>query len=197
MFASVFYDTVPQSGIVPSMINNISNPVISSILFVGLNAAIMSTMDFLINTGALSLSVDIYKKYVNPAASDAHNVSIGRVSTFIIGALALLIALEIKSVLTISWIGSDFLTSGAFIPLIFGFLWARGTDKAATISMFFGLIFSTYNLLVALGVSLPIAWEIASVTQTLIGVSISLILYLGLSFMTKNDKEKSTVRDPL
>lgn len=191
MFASVFYDTVPESGIVPSMISNISNPVISSILFVGLSAAIMSTMDSLINTGALSLSVDIYKKYINTAASDALSVRVGRISTFIIGALALLIALKIKSVLTISWIGSDFLTSGAFIPLVFGFLWVRGTDKAATISMLFGLIFSTYNLLVALGLPLPIAWEIASVTQALIGISISLVLYLSISFMTKNDKEKS------
>ena len=41
----------------------------------------------------------------------------------------MIIALQIRSVLTIAWIGSDFLTSGAFIPLVLGFLWVRGTSK--------------------------------------------------------------------
>lgn len=191
MFSSVIYDVVPKTGIIPDLISNIPNPVLSSLLFVGLCAAIMSTMDSLINTGALSLTIDVYQKYINPNVSSKRSVVIGRLSTLIMCSLALLIALKIQSVLTISWIGSDFLTSGAFIPLVFGFLWVRGTSKAATISMLFGLMFSTYNLLVALGVDLPVAWEIASVKQALIGISISLILYVGFSLITKNDTEKS------
>lgn len=191
MFTSVLYETVPKSGIVPHIISNLPNPVLSAVLFVGLCAAIMSTMDSLVNTGALSLTVDVYQKYINPAASPSHNVKIARLSTFLMGAVALLIALRIKSVLTISWIGSDFLTSGAFIPLVLGFLWVRGTSMAATVSMVFGLLFSTYNLLVALGVKLPVAWEIASATQALIGISLSLSLFIVVSLVTKNDTQKS------
>lgn len=191
MLSSVFYDVVPEGGIVPNMITDLSNPVLSAVLFVGLCSAIMSTMDSLINTGALSLTVDIYQNYIYPKASAKHNVFIARLSTFIMAALALLIAINIQSVLTISWIGSDFLTSGAFVPLVLGFLWARGNSKAATISMLFGLVFSSYNLLVALGVNLPVAWEIASVTQALIGLSISLLLYVGVSLFTKGDIEQS------
>lgn len=191
MFSSVMYDVVPKTGIVPDLISNISNPILSSLLFVGLCAAIMSTMDSLVNTGALSLTVDVYQKYINPNLSAAKSVLVGRVSTLIMCALSLLIALRIQSVLTISWIGSDFLTSGAFIPLVLGFLWVKGTSKAAIISMLFGLLFSTYNLFVALGVDLPVAWEIASVKQALIGISISLMLYVGVSYLTKDDTEKS------
>ncbi len=124
---------------------------------------------------------------MNLGANVTHKVAIFRISPFIIGAMAL----EMQSVLTIAWIGSDFLTSGAFVPLILGFLWARGTAKAATISMLFGLVFSSYNLLVALGAPLPVAWEIASISQAVIGISISLILYVSFSFITKNDMEKS------
>lgn len=189
MFSSVFYDEVPESGIIPSMINGLSSPVLSSILFVGLCSAIMSTMDSLINTGALSLTVDIYQPYIN--SSEKHNIFVARLSTFITGGLALLIATNIKSVLTVSWIGSDFLTSGAFVPLVLGFLWARGTSTAATVSMIFGLLFSTYNLLVALGVDLPIAWEIASAKQAIIGISISAVLFVGLSLLTKTDTRKN------
>lgn len=191
MFASVTYDTIPTGGIVPNLIANISNPILSSILFVGLCSAIMSTMDSLINTGALSLTVDIYKKYINPASSSAHDVVIGRLSTLAVGGVGLIIALKIRSVLTIAWIGSDFLTSGAFIPLVVGFLWARGTSKAAVASMFFGLLFSTYNLIVAFGVNLPVAWEIASAKQAIIGILGSLLLFVVISILTKDDVEKS------
>lgn len=191
MFASVFYDTLPNGGIVPDLIANISNPIVSSLLFVGLCSAIMSTLDSLINTGALSLTVDIYKKYLYPKSTPTHDVIVGRVSTLIIAAVALLIALEIRSVLTIAWIGSDFLTTGAFIPLVLGFLWSRGTSIAAITSMLFGFLFSTYNLFAALGFNLPVAWDIASAEQAITGISISLLLYVGISLFTKDDMIKS------
>ncbi len=191
MFTSVIYDTVPESGIVPNMVSTIPNPIIGAFIFVGLSAAIMSTMDSLINTGALSLTVDIYEKYINPKATSKQNVVVGRLSTLIMTILALLIALKIKSVLKISWIGSDFLTSGAFIPLVFGFLWVKGTSKAAFISMLFGLFFSTYNMLTALGAPFPTAWEIASTEQAIIGISASLIIYFSVSLLTKDDYEKN------
>lgn len=191
MLSSVLYSKIPEGGIIPDMVKNISCPVISSLIFVGLCSAIMSTMDSLINTGALSLTIDVYKKYINPNSSPSHNVKIGRLSTFIVGFLGLFIALKIQSVLTISWIGSDFLTTGAFIPLVLGFIWTRGTSIAANVSMIFGLIFSSYNLLVALGINLPTFWEIASTKQALIGISISLILFVSISLLTKNQTEKS------
>lgn len=191
MFSSAIYATVPKSGIVPTMISSLSNPYLSALLFVGLCSAIMSTMDSLINTGALSLTVDIYQRYINPKSSAVHNVIFGRVSTLIIGAAALIIALQIRSVLTIAWIGSDFLTSGAFIPLVVGFLWVKGTSKAAIVSMMFGLLFSTYNLIVAFGVKLPVAWEIASAKQAIIGIVGSLLLYVVVSLFTQDDIEKS------
>jgi SSS family solute:Na+ symporter len=191
MYSSVLYDTIPSGGIIADMVKNISNPILSSLIFVGLCSAIMSTMDSLINTGALSLSVDVYKKYINPSANAILSVKVARIATITIALLALFIALKIQSVLTISWIGSDFLTTGAFIPLVLGFLWYRGTSQAAVASMLFGLVFSTYNLLVALGIELPIAWEIASAKQALIGISISLIVFITVSFMTKVDSVKS------
>ena len=191
MFASVMYDVVPETGIIPDLISKLSSPVLSAILFVGLCSAIMSTMDSLINTGALSLTVDVYQKYINKATSARQSVIVARVSTFIMAAIALLMALKIQSVLTISWIASDFLTSGAFVPLVLGFLWPRGTSKAATISMIFGLLFSTYNLTVALGADLPVAWEIASAKQAIIGISMSFFIFVVVSLLTPADTEKS------
>ena len=191
MFASVLYDVVPETGIIPDLISKLSSPVLSAVLFVGLCSAIMSTMDSLINTGALSLTIDVYQKYIDKATSPKRSVIVARISTFIMAAIALLMALKIQSVLTISWIASDFLTSGAFVPLVMGFLWARGTAIAATVSMVFGLLFSTYNLTVALGADLPVAWEIASAKQAIIGISMSFVLFVGVSLLTPADTAKS------
>ena len=191
MFSSVLYETVPENGIIPDLISKLSSPILSAVLFVGLCSAIMSTMDSLINTGALSLTVDVYQKYIDKNTSPKRSVTVARIATFLTAAIALVMALKIQSVLTISWIASDFLTSGAFVPLVVGFFWARGTSKAAFVSMIFGLLFSTYNLTVALGADLPVAWEIASAKQAIIGISISFILYVGISLVTTPDREKS------
>lgn len=45
--------------------------------------------------------------------------------------------------------------------------------------------------MVALGADLPVAWEIASAKQAIIGISISFILYVGISLVTTPDTEKS------
>lgn len=191
MFSLAMYDEVPEVGIVPDLINNLDNNILSAILFLGLCSAIMSTMDSLINTGSLSLTVDIYQKHIRPQAKARTTVIVARLATFAVGFIALFLAIRIQSVLTVSWIASDFLTSGAFVPLVLGFLWARGTSRAALVSMLFGLFYSSYNLLVALGLDLPIAWEIASAKQAIIGVSVSLVLYVGVSLFTRPDYEKS------
>lgn len=181
MFSALMFDAVPEEGIVAALLQQLDNPLLSALLFVGLCSAMMSTMDSLINTGALSLTIDVYARHLRPAASPAQLVWVGRVSTCLIGLIALFIGTQIQSVLTISWIGADFIATGAFIPLTMGFLWKKGSSQAAFYTMIFGLIFSSYNLLAALGVPLPTAWAIASAQQALIGICASAALYFALS----------------
>jgi SSS family solute:Na+ symporter len=187
MFASVFYETVPQGGIIPDMVKHIGSPVLSALLFLGLCSAIMSTMDSMINTASLSVTVDLWQKYIRPQADEKEQVWVGRISTFFVAAAALFIGTRVRSVLTISWIGSDFIATGVFVPLVLGFIWKRGGAKAAVISMIYGLLFSTYNLLIALGVDLPAAWKIASVNQAIVGMSGSLFVFVVSSLIIKED----------
>lgn len=190
MFSSVVYTEIPEGGIVPDMVKNIASPVVSSIIFLGLCSAIMSTMDSLINTGALSLTVDIYRPYIKPSVSEKQIVTVGKISTLLVGLLAIFIGIKIRSVLVVSWIGADFLFTGAFVPLVLGFIWKRATPQAAVASMLFGLFFSSYNFLVALDVPLPVAWKIASVKQALLGISISLLLFIAVSLFTDDEKNR-------
>lgn len=191
MLSIGIYDIIPEGGIVPSLIKDYMPTTIAALMFVGICSAIMSTMDSMINTGALVLSVDVIKQEVFPKITPYQMVWTGKISTIIIASLAVLIGLEIRSIVQISWIGADFLATGAFIPLILGFIWKRGNSKGAISSILFGIIFSSYNLLVALGLNLPIYWELESVTQAIIGMSSSLCIYLTVSTLTKREEEKA------
>ncbi|MFR9647110.1 MAG: sodium:solute symporter family protein [Rikenellaceae bacterium] len=190
MLSIVNFEEVPEGGVVAAMLMSLSSPILGGVIFVGLCSAIMSTMDSLFNTGALSLTVDLYGKYLKPTATPQQVVTIGRVATFVIAAIAFFIGVRVRSVLTISWIGADFIATGAFVPLVVGFLWRRGTSVAAFVSMLFGVLFSSYNLLVALGVELPVGWEIASTRQALVGVCSSAVIYFVVSLLTKPEYAK-------
>ena len=191
MLSSTFISEIPEGGIVPHIIKNYVPPLVSSILFVGLCSAIMSTMDSLINTGALSLTIDVYKKYINSKASTKDTVFVGRISTIIIGLLALLIALGIQSLLKVSWIGADLIASTVFVPLVLGFIWKKGSNKATIASILFGICFSTYNLLIFLGVDLPTMWSHESTIQAILGISGSAIVFISVSLLDKSNSQKA------
>ncbi|MFR9542727.1 MAG: sodium:solute symporter family protein [Rikenellaceae bacterium] len=191
MLALPLFDELPEGGIVSAMLVGLDSDIIRGVIFVGLCSAIMSTMDSMLNTGALTLTVDLYKKYINPNATPKSYVTVGRLSTLIVGAIALFIGVSIQSVITISWIGADFIATGVFVPLVLGFVWRRGTADGSFASMIFGLVFSLYNLLVAVGVNLPTAWDIASTKQAIIGIVSSFIIYVVVSLLTKPNNEKS------
>lgn len=181
VYSISIYDTLPANGIVTQLIHDFLPQWGGALIFVGILAAIMSTMDSLLNTGSLVLSLDIYNKYIKPNATQRQIVNTGRVTTWLVALIAIFIAISIKSISKVSWIGSDFLTTGAFVPLMLGFVWKKGNAKGAIASMVFGLFFSSYNLFVALDMLPKTPWEIASVAQALVGVSISAILYVGVS----------------
>ena len=188
MLSRGMYDAVPDGGIASAIIFQQMPPMLAALIFVGICSAIMSTMDSLVNTGALVLTVDIYQP-LRPDATDSQLVQVGRIATLLVALLSLFIGIKIDAILTVSWIGSDFLATGAFVPLLMGFLWKRGTAPAAMASMVFGILFSTYNLLAAFDIGLSVPWEIASTYQAMVGMLTSFIIYVGVSLVTKADEK--------
>lgn len=194
MLSKGLYKAIPEGGIAAAMIFDHMPTVLAALIFVGICSAIMSTMDSLINTGALVLTIDLYqKKY--PTASDKKMVSIGRYATLLVALLSLFIGININSILTVSWIGSDFLATGAFVPLIMGFIWKKGTSAGAMASMIFGILFSSFNLLAAFDIGIVVPWEIASTQQAMTGMLISFLLYILVSLSTSSaEKGKEFIR---
>lgn len=187
MAGFVLYESLPQGGIIPAILLDYMNPALSAIVFVGISAAIMSTMDSLINTGAMTLTMDL-----KIGKTDAKSqMRYSKIATIGVTLVALLIALRIRSILDVSWIASDIITTGIFVPLVLGFFWRRGTSTGAIASMVSGGIYCGYNLLISLGISLPTLWESQSTAQVLIGIGLSLVVYVSTSLLTKPEYEKA------
>lgn len=59
MAGIVLFDTLPKGGVVTALVESSMSPLLAAVVFVGISAAIMSTMDSLINTGAMTLVMDL------------------------------------------------------------------------------------------------------------------------------------------
>lgn len=189
----VLFDTLPKGGIIPGIIEHYVHPLLGTLIFIGICSAIMSTMDSLINTGALVLTHDIYREYIHPGAKDKQLVTVSLIATTFITVFAVLIALRIRSILHVSWIAADVLATGCFVPLVFGFFWRRGTTQGALYSMIWGLSYSLYFLLIQFGVNLYVPFKEGSAEQILVGISISFLIYIVVSFLTKPQYEQADI----
>lgn len=179
------YNKVPEGGIVLAIVKDHLSPIVATIVFVGISAAIMSTMDSLINTGAMTLTMDL----LNKEREDA--VKKSRIATAIVSLIAIVVALRIRSILEVSWIASDVITTGVFVPLVLGFFWRRGNTKGAIFSMIAGFIYTMIHFMVSMGLNIKLPWEIHSTEQILIGIAISTIVYILISLITKPEYEKA------
>lgn len=187
MAGITMFDKMPEGGIIATVVMNYMPPLLGAIVFVGISAAIMSTMDSLINTGAMTLSIDLSSSHRDERAK----LRFSKIATLCVTGAALVIALGIRSILKISWIASDIITTGVFVPLVLGFMWRRGNSKGAMASMVSGLVYCIYNLLIGLGIPLPAMWKYQSTAQVVIGVCLSAVIYIAVSLCTSAEYEKA------
>ena len=187
MAGNVLFDTLPKGGVVPALVESSMSPLLAAVVFVGISAAIMSTMDSLINTGAMTLVMDLL-----PGSYDEKTrLRLSRLTTLVIVAVGILISLRIRSIFEITWIASDIITTGVFVPLVLAFFWRRGTSRGALCSMLCGLAYCLYNLAIFLGMPLPAFWEQQSALQVILGVCLSLLVFTVTSLLDEPEYHKA------
>jgi SSS family solute:Na+ symporter len=108
---------------------------------------------------------------------------LSQITTLIIGSLTLIIASSFRTVLEIILHAYSFMVAGLFIPTLGAYFWRKSHPTAAFVSMIIGggstlfLIFSDLNLPFGLDASFY-------------GILISLILFIGISLLKYNNKNK-------
>ncbi len=122
----------------PWIIHNFTSTGIKGLSFATLIAAIISTLSSLINSTSTIFTVDIYKKYINPTASDFTMVNIGRVASVI----ALLVALfatkplldDLDQAFQYIQEYSSLIYPGIVTVFCLGLFWKRASTNAAAVT---------------------------------------------------------------
>jgi SSS family solute:Na+ symporter len=145
---------------------SLSSPVIAEIvasktgilgggfLFVAVVAAILSTLDTAINTGAMTLTRDILAPGSGPSLTGVdHSVRTGRIATLIVALLAFGIAVRLDSILQTLGLASEIMAEGLFVPGMALFVLKKRTPAAGALSLGLGGSFALISFLSTLKIA--------------------------------------------
>jgi len=150
-------------------------------------SAVMSTTDRLMLTIGSYVSWDIYKRALNPNASDKTVTMLSRASIMAATVLTLALAWYNPPDLLawLIWMGIGFMLSCFVAPLLGGLYWRRATREGAIASMIFGLVGVTFvSYMVRFG-----GWQLP-MHPSMYGFLLSVVGLIVVSLATPKPSEK-------
>ena len=168
----------------PAMISYLPNGLLGIVL-ASLIAAFMSTISTHLNWGASYLVNDVYKRFVKPDASEKQLVNMGRVVTVILMILAGAIALMMDNAKQVF----DYIVlvgAGTGLIFILRWFWWRINAYSEIAAM-------VISFVVALMLKMEVFGKMAGHKQLLIGVSVTTIGWLLVTFLTRPTDQKTLV----
>ena len=128
-----------------------NNPVVLGVILSALIAALMSTIDTLINAASAIFIYDIYKPLIRRKASAKHYLKVARWSSIAVTLLGLLMASWFffqkgETLMSIHYKGIMVIIPSIVTVLLMGILWNRFNSKAASFSLIVGVVFTALSL---------------------------------------------------
>jgi SSS family solute:Na+ symporter len=118
----------------PVLIANLLPSGLTGLMLAALIAAIMSSLDSMLNSTATIFTMDLYNRHLRPEASQRHLITVGRTSTVVFLILAwawapFLVSFErIFSYIQEFW---GLITPGVAVVFLSGLFWKRATAQGA------------------------------------------------------------------
>ena len=128
---ALFPDIANQQLVLPTILMNALPPLVGSIGLAAVFSAEVSAADAVLFMLTTSLSQDLYKRFVNPAASDARVLQVARVTTVVSGTLSVALAIASRSIVDTLTIFYTLLTVSLFVPILAGLYVARARTPHA------------------------------------------------------------------
>ncbi|PXY23190.1 hypothetical protein BAY59_26180 [Prauserella coralliicola] len=145
---------------------SVLSPALQGLMAAAVLAAVMSTTAGLLMACNSAIGNDLYARVINPRASSKQVVRVSTVSTWAVGIIAILFALNPPEFLVVLYVAAvGFLASAFFAPMILGIWWPRCTSIGAAAGMVAG---AGAFLACYLGLDLPNSSEV------LIGIPVSI-----------------------
>jgi SSS family transporter len=121
------------------MASTIMSPLLGSLFLVAMLSAIMSTVNSILLVTGGAFAHDLYKRLVNPGATERRLLWVNRVSIVALGVVPFWVAtLKLGDVQAIVVEQAKFIASFFFVPVVLGLNWRRGTRQGAISSMVVG-----------------------------------------------------------
>lgn len=143
----LFPDLTVPSLVVPTIIRAMLPPAFAGLTLAAIVAAVVSTADSILTAATSHVVNDLYVQFVqkkenadSPEAQKAL-LNVSRIVTVIIGAVSVVIALAIPSVLTVLNSSYTLFTAGVFSPVVAGLMWKKATKAGAFAGLISGLVF--------------------------------------------------------
>lgn len=169
--------------ILPVMLMNYAPYLLASLIMAAGAAAAMSTANSQIHAVSTVVTMDIYQRYVNPSATQARIVFIGRLSLVGFSLAAYIMALTVPGVLVTIGIAALAGTAQLVVPTLGAITWKRAHPTAALAGLLGGV---GCVLLMTFGpLSAPLGFH-AGVW----GLLLNTVLFIGLSrVLTRGDAD--------
>jgi len=156
-------------------------------------SAIMSTADSCLMAASGNVATDLINRFIPIARDEKRFLRICMILTFVLGALALLLASFMENVLALMLYSYAFMVSGLLIPVLGGFFWSRSSPTGALWAMLVGG--GTTLALIVSSVSLPFGLD-----PNLFGITASLFVFVIFSLLwprrSRSCPEGSSCEEP-
>jgi len=119
--------------------STVMSPLLGALFLIAMVSAIMSTVNSILLVTGGAFAHDLYKRLVNPRASESRLIWVNRVSIVVLGIIPFWFASrKLADVQTIVVEQAKFIASFFFVPVVLGLNWRRGTKEGAIWSMVAG-----------------------------------------------------------
>jgi Na+/proline symporter len=130
-------------SIYPYLISNEITGILGSIITLTLLAAILTTVDSLLNIIGVYFANDVYKNLIKPDCNDKELLNISKIATFIFGFICIVLATlqsfrPLPQIAIFAGYAWGTVACGIFIPVWIGMYWKKASSKAALISSIAG-----------------------------------------------------------
>ncbi len=133
------------NNVIPELLKLYLSPVVFGLILAGFFAAIMSSADTVLLVMSMTLVHDLYQKSLNKELTPDQVLKVSRWTTFVLGAIAVLLAITIFNVIHLAIDALTFLV--ALLPaVVFGFYWKKARESAA----FWSIVLGTLTIVVIL-----------------------------------------------
>jgi SSS family solute:Na+ symporter len=178
-------DMDPEMGL-PLLLRTILPAGLTGLMLSAYFSAIMSTADSCLMAASGNIVTDILERFFPLKGDDKKTLRVSQITTFVIGAVALVIAMGMQNVLELMLLSYAFMVSGLFVPVIGALFWKRSTPNAAFWAMLAGG--ATTLMLILLKIELPFGLD-----ANIAGISLSALTFVLISYQEGPTSPKPAV----